>query len=90
MSERHLSKYPRGVSAKSQLASFTPFSSEAAPTIMKSYLSGMKGMASDYAKKSILASGAMGIYGYRPEMESLRSIQMITSPYQTQQRTRTV
>ena len=36
-----------------------------------------------------IAGGAMGIYGYRPELQSLRSVQMISSPYQSQQRTRT-
>ena len=75
--------------AKSQLASFTPLASEAAPTMMKSYMAGLQGMASDYAQKSILAGGAMSLYGYRPEMQELRPIQMITSPYQTQQKTRT-
>ena len=82
-------KQSLGANYKSQLASFTPLASEAAPTMMKSYMAGLKGMTSDYAQKSILAGGAMSLYGYRPEMQELRPIQMITSPYQTQQRTRT-
>ena len=86
--ELALQKHSLGASYKSQLASFTPLSSEAAPTMMKSYMAGLKGMTSEYAQKSILASGAMSIYGYRPEMEALRPVQMITSPYQTQQRSR--
>ena len=84
-----LSESYRQMGAKSQLASFTPLSTQAAPSLMKSYMAGLQGMASDYAQKSILAGGAMSLYGYRPEMQELRPIQMITSPYQTQQRTRT-
>ena len=76
-------------SIKSQFAAATPLTAEAAPTMMDSYMTGLKGMASDYAQKSILASGAMGIYGYRPELQSLRPVQMMTPMYQTPQRTRT-
>jgi len=84
-----LGKQSLGAGYKAQLASFTPVASEAAPSLMKSYMAGLQGMTSDYAQKSILAGGAMSLYGYRPEMQELRPIQMITSPYQTQQKTRT-
>jgi hypothetical protein len=88
-SSLEIRKTPFDTSVKSQLAAVTPFSTQAAPSLMKSYMAGLQGMASDYAQKSILAGGAMSLYGYRPEMQELRPIQMITSPYQTQQRTRT-
>ena len=42
--ELALQKHSLGASYKSQLASFTPLSSEAAPTMMKSYMAGLKGM----------------------------------------------
>ena len=84
-----LRKAPLGTSIKSQFAAATPLATEAAPTMMDAYMTGLKGMASDYAQKSILASGAMGIYGYRPELQSLRPVQMMTPMYQTPQRTRT-
>ena len=84
-----LRKEPLSTSIKSQFAAATPLATEAAPTMMDSYMTGLKGMASDYAQKSILASGAMGIYGYRPELQSLRPVQMMTPMYQTPQRTRT-
>ena len=84
-----LKRAPLSTSIKSQFAAATPLTAEAAPTMMDAYMTGLKGMASDYAQKSILASGAMGIYGYRPELQSLRPIQMMTPTYQTRQRTRT-
>jgi len=84
-----LRKEPLSTSIKSQFAAATPLTAKAAPTMMDAYMTGLKGMASDYAQKSILASGAMGIYGYRPELQSLRPIQMVTPTYQTPQRTRT-
>ena len=76
-------------SLSSQLAAVTPETTLAAPTMMNAYMDGLKTMASDSMKKSILAGGAMGIYGYRPELQSLRSVQMISSPYQSQRRTGT-
>ena len=84
-----LKRAPLSTSIKSQFAAATQLTAEAAPTMMDAYMTGLKGMASDYAQKSILASGAMGIYGYRPELQSLRPIQMMTPTYQTRQRTRT-
>lgn len=84
-----LKRAPLSTSIKSQFAAATPLTTEAAPTMMNAYMDGLKTMASDSMKKSILAGGAMGIYGYRPELQSLRPIQMVSSPYQSQRKTRT-
>jgi hypothetical protein len=84
-----LKRSPLSTSIKSQFAAATPLTTEAAPTMMNAYMDGLKTMASDSMKKSILAGGAMGIYGYRPELQSLRPIQMVSSPYQSQRKTRT-
>tara|TARA_R100000152_G_scaffold4135_1_gene1442 strand:+ start:4495 stop:5613 length:1119 start_codon:yes stop_codon:yes gene_type:complete len=76
-------------SLSSQLAAVTPETTLAAPTMMNAYMDGLKTMATNSMQKSILAGGAMGIYGYRPELQSLRPVQMMTPTYQTPQRTRT-
>jgi hypothetical protein len=64
-------------------SSFTPLADEAAPSIMDSYFTGLADQKSKSMQQSLLAAGGMGLYGYRPELESLRKIQFGTSvkPY---------
>ena len=56
-------------------SSLTPLADEAAPSIMDSYLKGIAGQKSKSMQQSLLAAGGMSLYGYRPELESLRQIQ---------------
>ena len=64
-------------------SSLTPLADEAAPSIMDSYLKGIAGQKSKSMQQSLLAAGGMSLYGYRPELESLRQIQFGTNikPY---------
>jgi len=64
-------------------SSFTPLADEAAPSIMDSYLTGIAKQKSSSMQQSLLAAGGMSLYGYRPELESLRQIQFGTNikPY---------
>lgn len=56
-------------------SSFTPLTDEIAPSIMDSYLKGVAGQKSKSMQQSLLAAGGMSLYGYRPELESLRQVQ---------------
>jgi len=56
-------------------SSFTPLTDQAAPSIMDSYLKGVAGQKSKSMQQSLLAAGGMSLYGYRPELESLRQVQ---------------
>ena len=73
----------KATSLNSQLAAVTPETTQAVPTMMSSYLSGVQEMASSSMQKTLLAGGAMSLYNYRPELESLRNIQFATNvkPY---------
>ena len=64
-------------------SSLTPLAEQAAPSIMDSYLTGIAKQKSSSMQQSLLAAGGMSLYGYRPELESLRQIQFGTNikPY---------
>lgn len=64
-------------------SSLTPLAEQAAPSIMDSYLTGIAKQKSNSMQQSLLAAGGMSLYGYRPELESLRQIQFGTNikPY---------
>ena len=64
-------------------SSFTPLTDEIGPSIMDSYLKGIAGQKSKSTQQSLLATGGMSLYGYRPELDSLRQVQFGTNikPY---------
>lgn len=64
-------------------SSFTPLADEIGPSIMDSYLKGIAGQKSKSMQQSLLAAGGMSLYGYRPELDSLRQVQFGTNikPY---------
>ena len=64
-------------------SSLTPLADEVGPSIMDSYLKGIAGQKSKSMQQSLLAAGGMSLYGYRPELDSLRQIQFGTNikPY---------
>jgi len=64
-------------------SSFTPLADEIGPSIMDSYLKGIAGQKSKSMQQSLLAAGASSLYGYRPELDSLRQVQFGTNikPY---------
>ena len=75
----------KGGSPQSQFitSSLTPLADEVGPSIMDSYLKGIAGQKSKSMQQSLLAAGGMSLYGYRPELDSLRQIQFGTNikPY---------
>ena len=67
----------------SMSSSFTPLADEAAPSIMDSYLKGIAEQKSKSMQQGLMFAGASSLYGYRPELQSLRPVQFGTNikPY---------
>ena len=64
-------------------SSLTPLADEAAPSIMDSYLKGIAEQKSKSMQQGLMFAGASSLYGYRPELQSLRPVQFGTNikPY---------
>jgi hypothetical protein len=55
--------------------SLTPITEQAAPSIMDSYFKGLAQQKSKSMQQGLMFAGASSLYGYRPELQSLRQIQ---------------
>jgi len=55
--------------------SLTPLADEAAPSIMDSYFKGLAQQKSKSMQQGLMFAGASSLYGYRPELQSLRQVQ---------------
>jgi hypothetical protein len=55
--------------------SLTPLTDEAAPSILDSYFEGLAQQKSKSMQQGLMFAGASSLYGYRPELQSLRQVQ---------------
>ena len=55
--------------------SLTPLADEAAPSILDSYFEGLAQQKSKSMQQGLMFAGASSLYGYRPELQSLRQVQ---------------
>ena len=55
--------------------SLTPLADEAAPSILDSYFEGLAKQKSKSMQQGLMFAGASSLYGYRPELQSLRQVQ---------------
>ena len=55
--------------------SLTPITEQAAPSIMDSYFKGLAQQKSKSMQQGLMFAGASSLYGYRPELQSLRQVQ---------------
>jgi len=70
-----LRQSPSNIQVSKVTSSFTPITDQAAPSIMDSYFKGLAQQKSKSMQQGLMFAGASSLYGYRPELQSLRQIQ---------------